>query len=240
MEKQQRNECTPLLKDVSHYSPVEPTIWNKDGNIPEKTGTNIKQGIEKSYSNEHILSLSKSDRISDEEKTVTKGNNADVEVYRNDSQPQSLRPMFAHVQCNVSTGENNEDEDQMAIKTEHGRLRTENIQNRDASLIIGYVSNSNGLLNSESNDKKGVVPHNLLRPLGDHLDSELITLSLRHMLKVVLTTAPIITVVCLIGFCLSKLPYTKNCLEYPKSFDCKYYDKNLIFGVNRTTRLVSI
>lgn len=237
MEKQQRNECTPLLKDVSHYSPVEPTIWNKDGNVPEKTGTYIKQEIEKSYSNEYILSLSKSDRTSDE---VTKENNADVEVYRTDSQPLNYRPILAHVQCDISIGENNEDEDEMAIETEHGRLRTENIHDRDASLITGYVSNSNGLLNSESNDKKSVVPHNLLRPLGDHLDSELITLSLKHMLKVVLTTAPIITVVCLIGFCLSKLPYTKNCLEYPKSFDCKYYDKNLIFGVNRTTRLVSI
>ena len=237
MEKQQRNECTPLLKDVSHYNPVEPTIWNKDGNVPEKTGTYIKQEIEKSYSNEYILSLSKSDRTSDE---VTKENNADVEVYRTDSQPLNYRPILAHVHCDVSIGENNEDEDEMAIETEHGRLRTENIHDRDASLITGYVSNSNGLLNSESNDKKSVVPHNLLRPLGDHLDSELITLSLRHMLKVVLTTAPIITVVCLIGFCLSKLPYTKNCLEYPKSFDCKYYDKDLIFGVNRTTRLVSI
>ena len=240
MEKQQRNECTPLLKEVSHYSPVEPKNWNKDANVLEKTETNIKKEAERIYSNEHILPLRKSNRTSDEEKTVTKGNNADVEVYRSDSQPQNYRPMFAHVQCDISIGENNENEDEMAIKTEHGRLGTENIQNRDGSLVIGYRNNRNGLLNSESNDKKGVVPHNILRPLGDQLNSELLALSLRHMLKVILTTAPIIIVVCLIGFCLSKLPYTKNCLEYPNNFDCKYYDKNLIFGVNRTTRLVSI
>ena len=240
MEKQQRNEYTPLLKEVSHYSLVEPNNWNTDANSTENTGRDIQKEVERIYSNEHILPLNKSDRTSDEEKTVTKGNNADVEIYSTDSEPQNYRPVFAHVQCDISFGKNNENDGKMAMETGHGKLRTENIQNRDGSLVIGHRKNSSGLLNSESNYKKGIAPHNLLRPLGDHLNSELVTLSLKHMLKVLLTTAPIIIIVCLIGFSLSKLPYTKNCLEYPKNFDCKYYDESLIFGVNRTTRLVSV
>ena len=166
-------------QEVSHYSSIEPTNWHKHANVPGKIETNLKQEAERIYSNDHILSLSKSDRIPDEEKTVTKANNAGVEVYRTDSQPQNDRPMFVHVQCHISVGENNDDEEEMAIKTEQSRLRTENIQDRVGILVIGYHNNSNGLLNSESNDKKGVALHNLLQSLGDHLDSELLSLSLR-------------------------------------------------------------
>ena len=80
---------------------------------------------------------------------------------------------------------------------------------------------------------------NLLLPLKYHSSCELLTLSLKHMLKVFLTTLPIIIVVCLTGFCLSKLPYTNDCEKYPKNLGCTYFNENLVFGVNSIARLVS-
>ena len=80
---------------------------------------------------------------------------------------------------------------------------------------------------------------NLLLPLQYHPSCELLTLSLKHMLEVFLTTLPIIIVVCLTVFCLSKFPYTNDCEKYPKHLGCTYFNENLVFGVNSIARLVS-
>lgn len=127
----------------------------------------------------------------------------------------------------------------MISKTENGGIITEGTKKGDNSLANNNSNYSNTLLNNENSSSKNSVSQNLMRPLGDYSSCELLASSSRHMLKVILTTSPIIIAVCLTGFCLSKLPYTKSCPEYTKIRDCRYYNEALIFGVNQTVRLVS-
>ena len=77
------------------------------------------------------------------------------------------------------------------------------------------------------------------RRVEDYSNCELLFLSLKHMLKVIFTTLPVIITVCLTAFALSNLPYTNDCTRYPENSGCTYYNRNILFGVNRILRLVS-
>ena len=86
--------------------------------------------------------------------------------------------------------------------------------------------------NANDNSKEGTRVEN-------YSNCELFFLSLKHMLKVIFTTFPVIITVCLTAFALSNLPYTNDCTRYPENSGCTYYNRNILFGVNRILRLVS-
>ena len=65
---------------------------------------------------------------------------------------------------------------------------------------------SNGL----NQNARRSVSYDLMKPLGDHSRCESLNLSLKHRLKVFLTTLTIIHSVCLTSFGFSKHPRTKT------------------------------
>ena len=241
MEKQKLEECTPLLTDVANHYISDLSKCNKEKNTTEKNEAGIQKEI---YSNEHALHSAKIDKTftqinSNKDKETTKYNDKKLEQCNAEKQPSSCHSNPVDVYQATSIGKIIFSEDRMISKTENGGLITEGTQKGDNSLANNNSNYSNSLFNNGNSRSKNSVSHNLMRPLGDLSSCELLALSSRHMLKVILTTSPIIIVVCLTGFCLSKLPYTKTCPEYTKISDCRYYNETLIFGVNRTLRLVS-
>ena len=95
------------------------------------------------------------------------------------------------------------------------------------------------LCNRVNNRAKSSTKYNALKPLEDYSKRELLFLLVKHLLKVIFKNSPIIISVCLIGFGLSKLPYTNNCTDYLKDMDCKYYNELILFVVNWIVELVS-
>lgn len=106
-------------------------------------------------------------------------------------------------------------------------------------MISNSVNDSSQLNICLNKNRKGSVSCSLLKPLEDYSKCELITLTLKHMFKVFFTTLPVTISVCLTGFGLSKLPYTNSCTKNVTDTSCAYYNKLILFGVNRVVRLVS-
>lgn len=101
-------------------------------------------------------------------------------------------------------------------------------------IMNGKSNNQSELQNNANGNNKEE------RHVEDYSNCELLFLSLKHMLKVIFTTLPVIITVCLTAFALSNLPYTNDCTRYPENSGCTYYNRNILFGVNRILRLVSI
>lgn len=244
MEKQKLKECTPLLKDVANQYISDLSKGRKEKNIIEKNETSIQKEGEDIYSNEHALHSAKIEKTftqinSNKDKEITKYDDEKLEQCNSDKQPGGWNSISVDVYQSISVGKIIFNEDRMISKVDNGGVITEGTHKGDNSLANNNRNYSNSLLNNGNSSSKNSLPHNLMRPLGDSSSCELLVLSSKHMLKVILTTSPIIIVVCLTGFCMSKLPYTKTCPEYIKIRDCRYYNETLIFGVNRTLRLVS-
>ena len=113
---------------------------------------------------------------------------------------------------------------------------TEKGSNSMASKELKDCSN---LCDRVNNRTKSSIKYNALKPLEDYSKRELLFLLVKHLLKVIFKNSLIIISVCLIGFGLSKLPYTNNCTEYLKDMDCKYYNELVLFVVNWILELVS-
>ena len=243
MEKLKFKECTPLLKDVANQYISDLNKWNKEKNI-EKNETGKQKEEEEIYSNEHTLNSAKIDKrftqiSSNQEKEIIKYDDKKLEQCNAGKQPSGCHLIPVDDYQAISSGKIYFSEGRMISKTENGGIVTEGTKKGDNSLANNNSNYSNTLLSNDNSSSKNSVSQNLMRPLGDFSSCELLALSSRHMLKVILTTSPIIIAVCLTGFCLSKLPYTKSCPEYTKIRDCRYYNEALIFGVNQTVRLVS-
>ena len=101
------------------------------------------------------------------------------------------------------------------------------------------LKDCSNLCNRVNNRAKSSTKYNALKPLEDYSKRELLFLLVKHLLKVIFKNSPIIISVCLIGFGLSKLPYTNNCTDYLKDMDCKYYNELILFVVNWIVELVS-
>lgn len=69
---------------------------------------------------------------------------------------------------------------------------------------------SNGVGDSLNQNARRSVSYDRMKPLGDHSRRESLNLSLKHRLKVFLTTLTIILSVCLTSFGFSKHPCTKT------------------------------
>ena len=238
MEKLKLKECTPLLKDVANQYISDLNKWNKEKNI-EKNETDKQKEGEDIYSNEHALNSAKIDKTFTRISSNKEKDDKKLEQCNKGKQPSGCHLILVDDYQAISTGKILFSEGRMISKTENGGIITEGTKKGDNSLANNNSNYSNTLLNNENSSSKNSVSQNLMRALGDYSSCELLASSSRHMLKVILTTSPIIIAVCLTGFCLSKLPYTKSCPEYTKIRDCRYYNEALIFGVNQTVRLVS-
>ena len=98
---------------------------------------------------------------------------------------------------------------------------------------------SNDVDDNLNQNARSSVPYNLLKHLGDHSRRESLNLSLKHRLKVFLTTLPIILSVCLTSLDFSKLPRTKTRTKNVIDIGCTYLNKLVIFGLNHVVNLVS-
>ena len=147
-----------------------------------------------------------------------------------------LRPFSVKVCPDISIEQKQDNEERFDTEAKSKRVSAEKALEEHSCLANNELKEMFGSSN-RVNKKDSTT--NLLLPLKYHSSCELLTLSLKHMLKVFLTTLPIIIVVCLTGFCLSKLPYTNDCEKYPKNLGCTYFNENLVFGVNSIARLVS-
>ena len=124
----------------------------------------------------------------------------------------------------------------MVIKTGLKKILVNHTEKEGNNNILNGRTN---IYNQENINNASVVLYNLPDILGNNSNCRRITLSLKHMLKTILVTSPIIIFVCFAGFCLSKVPYTNNCAKYSTDHDCIYYNKHLLIGVNQILRLVS-
>ena len=119
--------------------------------------------------------------------------------------------------------------------------RKEEIRKHSDTLTSNNLCKNEGLQNvcmNESQRKGNSASYNPLPPLNYSIWA-LYLLSLKHMTFTLITTSPHIIIVCLVAFGLSKLPYTNTCTAYSRNHGCIYYNKTLLFGVNRLLRSVS-
>ena len=243
MENQKFNEHAPLLREDKINSLFKSNHWNKDENSIKKSVADIKKERNNIYQNEAVRSLSETDATLTSNHTNTKKHIVKKcfikkqQCQRNESKPINVRPFLVKVDSVVSFGQNKENEEPSDVEPEDKRITVQKNLEKYNRLDRNERDNIVDIF-KKANKKTSHVK--LLQPLEDHSNCELLTLSLNHMLKVFLTTLPIVVVVCLAGFCLSKLPYTNDCEQYPKTSDCTYYNENLVFGVNGIVTLVSL
>ena len=242
MENQKFNEHAPLLKEDEINSLFKSNHWNKDENSIKKSVADMKKEDNNIYQNEGVRSLSETDatltpnHANKKKNIVKKCINKKRQSQANESKPINFRQFLMKVDSVVSFGQNKENEEVSDVEPEHKRITVEKNLEKYNRLDRNKRDDIVDILKKASKRASHI---NLLQALEDHSNCELLTLSLNHMLKVFLTTLPMIIAVCLAGFCLSKLPYTNNCEEYPKTLDCTYYNENLVFGVNGIVTLVS-
>lgn len=121
------------------------------------------------------------------------------------------------------------------------KVEREELRNHSDRLTSNILCKNEGVQNvyiNESQRKRQSASYNPLPPLNYSI-WVLCLLSLKHMTFVLITTSPHIITVCLLAFGLSKLPYTNTCTAYTRNHGCVYYNKTLLFGVNRLLRSVS-
>lgn len=242
MENQKFSEHAPLLKEDEINNLLKSSHWNKDENSIKNSIADIKNEDNNIYQNEGIRSLSETNAMlwpnhaNKKKNIVKKYVNKKGQCQGNESKSVNFRQCLVKVDSVVSFGQNKEIEEVSDVEPEHKRITVgknleeyNRLDRNERNEIVDVLKKAN----------KRTSHVNLLQPLEDHSNCELLTLSLNHMLKVFLTTLPIVIVVCLAGFCLSKLPYTNDCEEYPKALDCTYYNENLVLGVNGIVTLVS-
>ena len=156
-----------------------------------------------------------------------------------ENQQSNRKPFMNKVDHGFSTEQKIDNNGRIFIAFGNRRI-TANCKNKGGSRMISNGVNDCSQLNICLNkNSKGSVSCSLLKPLEDYSKCELITLTLKHMFKVFFTTLPVIISVCLTGFGLSKLPYTNSCTKNVTDTSCAYYNKLILFGVNRVVRLVS-
>ena len=83
------------------------------------------------------------------------------------------------------------------------------------------------------------VSYDLMKPLGDHSRRESLNLSLKHRLKVFLTTLTITHSVCLTSFGFSKHPRTKTRTKNVVDIGCTLFNKLVLLGLNHVVNSVS-
>ena len=177
----------------------------------------------------NILSINK-------EKEILGCNATEIDEDDIENQQNESEPLLAKNDQNATIKKIHEDKKSMVIKTGFKKILVNHIEKEDNNNILNGRTN---IYNQENINSASVVLYNLPDILGNNSNCRLITLSLKHMLKTILVTSPIIIFVCLAGFCLSKVPYTNNCTKYSTDHDCIYYNKHLLIGVNQILRLVS-
>ena len=162
------------------------------------------------------------------------------------------------IEQNVNAHENNEiEEDDRKKQTTNYKSYTGKVANnilikqnsvrrtgkyieKDSDIMTSKeLQDCSNVYNRVNDRTKSSIKYNALKPLEDYSKRELLFLLMKHLLKVILKNSPIIISVCLMGFGLSKLPYTNNCTEYLKDMDCKYYNELMLFFVNWIIELVS-
>lgn len=119
--------------------------------------------------------------------------------------------------------------------------REEEIRKHSDTLKSNNLCKNEGVQNmckNESQRKGDNTSYNPLPALNYSIWA-LHLLSLKHMTFILITTSPHIIIVCLVAFGLSKLPYTNTCTAYSRNHGCIYYNKTLLFVVNRLLRSVS-
>ena len=174
--------------------------------------------------------------IINEEKKITGCNITELDEDETENHQNESEPLLAKTDENASIRKNHEDKKSMVIKTGLKKILINHIEKKDDNNSLNGRTN---IYNQENINSESVVPYNLPDILGNNSNCSIITLSLKHMLKTILVTSPIIIFVCLAGFCLSKMPYTNNCTRYLRDHDCIYYNKHILIGVNQIMRLVS-
>ena len=205
-----KQDCSVIINDLNDNSDLYNHLMNKQENIAE-----------------------------DADDDDDDNNNSNVSDGVDKENQQSNQKLFMNkVDHGISTEQNIANDGRIFFAV--GNRRITGKDNKEGSnMISNDVSGSNKLYICLNKNSKDSVSCKLLKPLEDYSKCELITLSLKHILKVFLTTLPIIISVCLTGFGLSKLPYTNNCTKNATDTPCTYYNKLILLGVNRFVRLVS-
>ena len=236
MECQKFHEDTPLLKEDEIYSLSKSKNWNKDKSQIKVAVTVIKEEDNDICQNDSVLSLSEADTISMEKHTYGKERVYEDCINGKLQRQDNVKNILVKVCSNISIKQNKENDERLDTEAKSKRVRAEKALEDHSCLVNNEFEETFGSSNRVNKDTSTI---NLLQPLQHYSICKLLALSLRHMVKAFLKTLPIITGVCLIAFCLSKLPYTNDCEKYPKNFDCTYYNENLVFGVNSIVMLVS-
>ena len=181
--------------------------------------------------------MSKQEKIAEDDDVNNISSNVSDGIDK-ENQQSNRKPFMNKVDHVIPTEQQVENNGRIFIAIGNRRITAKHNKG-GSSMISNGVSDNSELYICLNKNSKDSVSCNLLKPLEDYSKYELITLSLKHMLKVFLTTLPIIISVCLTGFGLSKLPYTNNCTKNVTETSCTYYNKLILLGVNRIVRLVS-
>ena len=243
MEEKKPNEITPLLSGTDSDIIWRPTSQGKDYLVTEMT--EIEDNASKQ--NESTNFLVKRDR----EKLLKKDNAAysNIGLDGDDSQNQTCicKPRVVKGDHDIPLKQNNLNKEKIVTESENSSRKTEDIIDNEndetaeegCSRLVDDDLNKNSGIHINVNIKERSELDEFLRLIGDHSNCELLILSLKHMLKVILTTSPVILVVCIIGFGFSGLPYTTDCGEFRENITCTYYNDKILLGVNHIGRLVS-
>lgn len=228
MEEKKPNEITPLLLGNDSDITWRPTYQGKDYLVTEKTE------IEESASK-----LPKKDNAA----------YSNIRLDGDDSENQKYicKPRVVKGDQDIPLRQNNLKKEKIVTESENRSRKTEDIidnendetMEEECSRLVDDDLNRNSAFHVNVNSKERSELDESLRLIGDHSNRELLILSLKHMLKVTLTTSPVIFVVCMIGFGFSRLPYSTNCEEFQENITCKYYNDKILLGVNHIGRLVS-
>ena len=173
---------------------------------------------------------------SNQESRIIECNAIGLEEDETEIELSESAPLLPKNDHNISIGKIQENKKGMAIKTGVRKTPVNHNGIGDNSDALNMRTN---LQNHEMINRESVVPYKSPGILGDHSNCRLLTLSLKHMVKTIFVTSPIIICVCLVGFCLSKVPYTNNCSKYSTEHDCIYYNKHILIGIDQIMRLVS-
>lgn len=243
MEEKKPNEITPLLLGTESDINYRPTYQCKDYLVIEMTET----ADSASKQNESTNVLNKGDR----EQFLKKDNAAysNIRLDGDDSENQTFvsKPSVTKADHDIPLRQNILHKEKFVTESEKRRSKIEDIidnennetTEEECSHLVDDDLNTNGGIDISVNSKERSRLDESVRLIGDHSNCELLILSLKHMLKVILTTSPVILLVCTIGFGFSRLPYTTNCEEFWENITCTYYNDKILYGVNHVGRLVS-
>ena len=243
------SETTPLLVGDSNIGFIIPNESNKEKVVTKRKEIKVKQeAIESKHLVEdkyHANMIWTSRKI--EQNVIGHENNEDDKK----KQTTNYKSHAAKEANNILTRQNSVKGTGKYTERGSNSMTSKYMEKVSNSMTSKYMEKgSNSMTSKELKDcsnlcnrvnkrTKSSIKYNVLKSLEDYSKRELLFLLVKHLVKVILKNSPIIISVCLIGFGLSKLPYTNNCTEYLKDMDCKYYNELMLFVVNWIMELVS-